>query len=79
MSIVIPFTGRAGRYGSKFPVGEVTCLARQDLPLLHSSLKSPSPVLEVIPLVVLENIYLQGRLFPMLQYFLSLLLKSLYF
>lgn len=42
------FAGRAGRYGSKFPVGEVTCLRAQDLPLLHSSLKSPSPIIEVI-------------------------------
>ncbi|XP_021859217.1 DExH-box ATP-dependent RNA helicase DExH16, mitochondrial isoform X2 [Spinacia oleracea] len=38
--------GRAGRYGSKYPVGEVTCLDREDLPLLHSSLNSPSPDLE---------------------------------
>ncbi|ONM09138.1 DExH-box ATP-dependent RNA helicase DExH16 mitochondrial [Zea mays] len=39
--------GRAGRYGSKFPVGEVTCLNPQDLPLLHSSLKSASSIIEV--------------------------------
>lgn len=39
--------GRAGRYGSSFPVGEVTCLDANDLPLLHSSLNSPSPILEV--------------------------------
>ncbi|XVF63071.1 hypothetical protein PTKIN_Ptkin09bG0059300 [Pterospermum kingtungense] len=38
--------GRAGRYGSKFPMGEVTCLDAEDLPLLHSSLKSASPILE---------------------------------
>ncbi|KAI7744244.1 hypothetical protein M8C21_013541 [Ambrosia artemisiifolia] len=38
--------GRAGRYGSKFPVGEVTCLDKKDLPLIHSSLNCPSPVLE---------------------------------
>ncbi|XP_062214618.1 ATP-dependent RNA helicase SUV3, mitochondrial isoform X2 [Phragmites australis] len=38
--------GRAGRYGSKFPVGEVTCLDAEDLPLLHSSLDSPSPIIE---------------------------------
>ena len=42
------FLGRAGRFGSKFPDGEVTCMDVNDLPLLHSSLKSPSPVLEVI-------------------------------
>ncbi|XP_074292328.1 ATP-dependent RNA helicase SUV3, mitochondrial [Silene latifolia] len=38
--------GRAGRYGSKYPVGEVTCLEAEDLPLLHSSLNCPSPELE---------------------------------
>ncbi|KAJ1699455.1 hypothetical protein LUZ63_007967 [Rhynchospora breviuscula] len=38
--------GRAGRYGSKFPVGEVMCLNGSDLPLLHSSLNAASPVLE---------------------------------
>nr|CAD1832690.1 unnamed protein product [Ananas comosus var. bracteatus] len=38
--------GRAGRYGSKYPVGEVTRVDADDLPLLHSSLASPSPVLE---------------------------------
>uniref|UniRef100_A0A803N967 Helicase C-terminal domain-containing protein n=1 Tax=Chenopodium quinoa TaxID=63459 RepID=A0A803N967_CHEQI len=38
--------GRAGRYGSKYPVGEVTCLNEEDLLLLHSSLNSPSPDLE---------------------------------
>ncbi|XP_019108298.1 DExH-box ATP-dependent RNA helicase DExH16, mitochondrial isoform X2 [Beta vulgaris subsp. vulgaris] len=38
--------GRAGRYGSKYPVGEVTCLEGEDLPLLHTSLNSPSPPLE---------------------------------
>ena len=44
---LILFLGRAGRYGSKFPVGEVTCLDAEDLPLLHSSLKSPSPIIKV--------------------------------
>eukprot|EP01018_Ginkgo_biloba_P038820 Gb_37678 [translate_table: standard] len=38
--------GRAGRYGSMFPNGEVTCISGNDLPLLHSSLKVPSPCLE---------------------------------
>ncbi|XP_062018545.1 uncharacterized protein LOC133735150 isoform X2 [Rosa rugosa] len=37
---------RVGRYESRFPVGEVTCLDSADLPLLHSSLKSPSVTLE---------------------------------
>ncbi|GAB2294777.1 RNA helicase [Dionaea muscipula] len=38
--------GRAGRYGSKYSFGEVTCMDSYDLPLLHSALKSPSPDLE---------------------------------
>lgn len=44
---IIYIVGRAGRYGSKFPVGEVTCLDKKDLPLIHSSLNCPSPILEV--------------------------------
>ncbi|KAE8728160.1 ATP-dependent RNA helicase SUV3 [Hibiscus syriacus] len=44
--------GRAGRYGSKFPWGEVTCLDAEDLPLLHSSLKSTSPILEKVAAVI---------------------------
>lgn len=44
--------GRAGRYGSKYPVGEVTCIHADDLPLLHSSINAPSPTLEVIVLSV---------------------------
>ncbi|GKV42472.1 hypothetical protein SLEP1_g49869 [Rubroshorea leprosula] len=47
---LIDFPGRAGRYGSKFPVGEVACLCADDLPLLHSSLTAPSSVLEVMAL-----------------------------
>ncbi|KAL3749102.1 hypothetical protein ACJRO7_010229 [Eucalyptus globulus] len=38
--------GRAGRYGSKYPVGEVTCVDEEDLPLLHTALNAPSPTLE---------------------------------
>ncbi|KAA3481847.1 DExH-box ATP-dependent RNA helicase DExH16, mitochondrial [Gossypium australe] len=38
--------GRAGRYGSKYPMGEVTCLGAEDLPFLHSSLKSASLTLQ---------------------------------
>lgn len=45
--ILLLLIGRAGRYGSKFPVGEVTCMDAEDLPLLHSSLNCPSPTLEV--------------------------------
>ncbi|GJM96590.1 hypothetical protein PR202_ga13444 [Eleusine coracana subsp. coracana] len=46
VSEIKQIAGRAGRYGSKFPIGEVTCLDAQDLPLLHLSLNSPSPIIE---------------------------------
>ncbi|XP_047946245.1 DExH-box ATP-dependent RNA helicase DExH16, mitochondrial-like [Salvia hispanica] len=46
VSEIKQIAGRAGRYKSKFPIGEVTCLKADDLPLLHSSLSSPSPTLE---------------------------------
>ncbi|XP_054805618.1 DExH-box ATP-dependent RNA helicase DExH16, mitochondrial isoform X2 [Prosopis cineraria] len=70
--------GRAGRYGSKFPIGEVTCLDAEDLPLLHSSLNSPSPTLEhagILPPYDLMHIH--SRLHPkdsftqILEYFLD--------
>ncbi|RYR67756.1 hypothetical protein Ahy_A03g014154 [Arachis hypogaea] len=35
-----------GRYGSNFPVGEVTRIDAEDLPLLNSSLNSQSPTLK---------------------------------
>nr|XP_019071259.1 ATP-dependent RNA helicase SUV3, mitochondrial isoform X2 [Solanum lycopersicum]XP_025888502.1 ATP-dependent RNA helicase SUV3, mitochondrial isoform X2 [Solanum lycopersicum] len=57
--------GRAGRYKSNFPVGEVTCLNADDLPLLHSSLDHPSPVLEragVFP--NFDLLYMYSRLHP---------------
>jgi ATP-dependent RNA helicase SUPV3L1/SUV3 len=38
--------GRAGRYGSKFPEGAVTCLDKEDLPLLHHSLATLTCPLE---------------------------------
>lgn len=38
--------GRAGRYGSLFPNGEVTCLLERDLPLIHSALKATTPSLK---------------------------------
>ncbi|KAM0870020.1 hypothetical protein ACQ4PT_040304 [Festuca glaucescens] len=70
--------GRAGRYGSKFPVGEVTCLDAEDLPLLHSSLKSPSPIIKragLFPTFDLLSVYsrLQGTVFlhPILERFLE--------
>lgn len=57
--------GRAGRYGSKFPIGEVTCLNEDDLPFLHSSLKSDSPTIERAGLFpTFELIYLYSRLHP---------------
>ncbi|KAF5188050.1 Atp-dependent rna helicase suv3 protein [Thalictrum thalictroides] len=70
--------GRAGRYGSKFPLGEVTCLKADDLPLLHSSLKSPSPVLEsagLFPtfdlLLLYSRLYPKAGLHPLLERFLE--------
>ncbi|GKV19638.1 hypothetical protein SLEP1_g29869 [Rubroshorea leprosula] len=57
--------GRAGRYGSKFPVGEVTCLDANDLPLLHSSLAAPSPILEQAGLLPsFDLLYMYSRLHP---------------
>ncbi|KAI4369644.1 hypothetical protein MLD38_018065 [Melastoma candidum] len=38
--------GRAGRFGSKYPVGEVTCVDNEDLQMLHSAINAPSPTLE---------------------------------
>ncbi|GER54751.1 ATP-dependent RNA helicase [Striga asiatica] len=46
VSEIKQIAGRAGRFKSKFPVGEVTCLDADDIPLLHSSLSSASPVIE---------------------------------
>ncbi|CAL0332073.1 unnamed protein product [Lupinus luteus] len=57
--------GRAGRYGSKFPVGEVTCIDAEDLPLLHSSLNAPSPILEHAGLLPsFDLLYMYSRLHP---------------
>ncbi|GKV52914.1 hypothetical protein SLEP1_g59466 [Rubroshorea leprosula] len=57
--------GRADRYGSKFPVGEVTCLRADDLPLLHSSLMAPSPILEQAGLLPsFDLLYMYSRLHP---------------
>ncbi|KAJ0035961.1 hypothetical protein Pint_24769 [Pistacia integerrima] len=56
--------GRAGRYGSKFPKGEVTCLSSEDLPLLHSSLNSASPTLEVNVLLLKLPFHKCAGLFP---------------
>lgn len=65
VSEIKQIAGRAGRYGSKFPIGEVTCMDAHSLPLLHSSLKSPSPTLEragLFPTFDLMNMY--SRLHP---------------
>ncbi|KAJ7528220.1 hypothetical protein O6H91_16G090200 [Diphasiastrum complanatum] len=44
--------GRAGRYGSSFQKGEVTCLDLYDLPRLHNSIAAPSvPIKEVARLL----------------------------
>ncbi|GLT78559.1 hypothetical protein SLA2020_500900 [Shorea laevis] len=59
--------GRAGRYGSKFPVGEVTCLRADDLPLLHSSLTALPPIIELMQAGLLPSfdlLYMYSRLHP---------------
>ncbi|KAL5098648.1 hypothetical protein RYX36_002975 [Vicia faba] len=57
--------GRAGRYGSNFPQGEVTCMYAEDLPLLHSSLDSPSPILERAGLLPsFDLLYMYSQLHP---------------
>jgi hypothetical protein len=47
--------GWAGRYGSKFPEGAVTCLDKEDLPLLHHSLTALTR-----PLEVMNNTYMKA-------------------
>ncbi|XP_031473792.1 ATP-dependent RNA helicase SUV3, mitochondrial [Nymphaea colorata] len=65
VSEIKQIAGRAGRYGSKFPNGEVTCLDGEDLPLLHSSLRSPSPILERAGLFPTSDLlFLYSRLHP---------------
>ncbi|KAL6970446.1 RNA helicase [Sarracenia purpurea var. burkii] len=79
--------GRAGRYGSKFPDGEVTCLDAEDLPLLHSALNSQSPVLEragLFPTFDLLHMYsrlhLKNSLHQILEHFVeNAKLSSYYF
>ncbi|CAK8539184.1 unnamed protein product [Lathyrus sativus] len=57
--------GRAGRYGSNFPLGEVTCMYAEDLPLLHSSLDAPSPILERAGLLPsFDLLYMYSQLHP---------------
>ncbi|BDA48563.1 ATP-dependent RNA helicase SUV3L, mitochondrial [Coccomyxa sp. Obi] len=38
--------GRAGRYGSRYASGQVTCLNEADMAFLHASLEAENPVLE---------------------------------
>lgn len=65
VSEIKQIAGRAGRYRSKFPVGEVTCLDSEDLPLLHSSLSSPSPIIEQAGLFPsFDLLLLYSRLHP---------------
>ncbi|KAI8566288.1 hypothetical protein RHMOL_Rhmol02G0028700 [Rhododendron molle] len=65
ISEIKQIAGRAGRYGSKFPLGEVTCLDAEDLPLLHSALESKSPVLERAGLFpTFDLLYMYSRLHP---------------
>ncbi|KAH6757117.1 ATP-dependent RNA helicase [Perilla frutescens var. hirtella] len=65
VSEIKQIAGRAGRYKSKYPVGEVTCLKSADLPLLHSSLSSPSPTLEQAGLFpTFDLLLLFSRLHP---------------
>ncbi|PIN02791.1 Mitochondrial RNA helicase SUV3, DEAD-box superfamily [Handroanthus impetiginosus] len=65
VSEIKQIAGRAGRYRSKFPVGEVTCLDKEDLPLLHLSLESPSPTLEQAGLFPnFDTLFMYSRLHP---------------
>ncbi|CAH9105125.1 unnamed protein product [Cuscuta europaea] len=65
VSEIKQIAGRAGRYGSEFPIGEVTCLDADDLPLLHSSLDSPSPIIEKAGLFPnFDLLYMYSRLHP---------------
>ncbi|OMO85654.1 hypothetical protein COLO4_21524 [Corchorus olitorius] len=65
VSEIKQIAGRAGRYGSKFPEGQVTCLDADDLPLLHSSLKSTSPILEQAGLLPsFDLMFMYSRLQP---------------
>ncbi|CAI9762181.1 unnamed protein product [Fraxinus pennsylvanica] len=65
VSEIKQIAGRAGRYRSKFPVGEVTCLDAEDLPLLNSSLSSPSPIIEQAGLFPsFDLLFMYSRLHP---------------
>ncbi|XP_051152845.1 DExH-box ATP-dependent RNA helicase DExH16, mitochondrial isoform X2 [Andrographis paniculata] len=65
ISEIKQIAGRAGRYKSKFPTGEVTCLSAADLPLLHSALSSPSPVIQQAGLFPnFDLLFMYSRLHP---------------
>ncbi|VFR02257.1 unnamed protein product [Cuscuta campestris] len=67
VSEIKQIAGRAGRYGSQFPIGEVTCLDADDLPLLHSALDCPSPIIEKAGLFPhFDLLYMYSRLHPKL-------------
>ncbi|KAK1390619.1 putative RNA helicase [Heracleum sosnowskyi] len=78
VSEIKQIAGGAGRYGSSFPVGEVTCLDAHDLPLLHSSLNAPSPILEragLFPtfdlLYMYSRLNIKSGLYEILEHFLE--------
>lgn len=78
ISEIKQIAGRAGRFGSNYPAGEVTCLHGEDLPLLHSSLESPSPDLEragLFPTYDLLHMYskanMQNGLHRILEHFVE--------
>ncbi|XP_052208534.1 ATP-dependent RNA helicase SUV3, mitochondrial isoform X2 [Diospyros lotus] len=65
ISEIKQIAGRAGRYGSKFPVGHVTCMDAEDIPLLHSALNSPSDILEHAGLFpTFDLLYMHSLLHP---------------
>ncbi|GAU18871.1 hypothetical protein TSUD_228610, partial [Trifolium subterraneum] len=70
VSEIKQIAGRAGRYGSNFPLGEVTCMYGDDLPLLHSALDSPSPILERAGLLPsYDLLYMYSRLHPQIGFY----------
>ncbi|KAL8153698.1 hypothetical protein V2J09_011458 [Rumex salicifolius] len=65
VSEIKQIAGRAGRFGSIYPAGEVTCAHEEDLPLLHSSLSSSSPDIEragLFPTYDLLHMYSKAKL-----------------
>lgn len=61
--------GRAGRYRSRFPEGEVTCLKEGDLPLLHESLEAPTVLVKAAGLFPSSDLLaLYSKLHPNLTF-----------